>query len=120
VLGTELEAQVPVDAASLRVRGGGDRDGSLLDVPAQHDPTGPDAVGAGVLLQLCVTMPCSAWNCRCGRCPNQGCISIRCTAGVVPVASFRWVRWAEVKLETPVERTRPSSRTSITARQVST
>ena len=71
-------------------------------------------------LQLSVRIPCSAWKARSAACGKYGCSSTWLTAGTTPVSSMRRVSMGSVKLDTPTEPTRPSSRSAIMARNVST
>jgi hypothetical protein len=66
-----------------------------------------------------VTTPCAAWNERSGSWVRRGCSSTWFTAGTTPVASMISVRWFGWKLDTPIERTRPSAASLVNAFQVS-
>jgi hypothetical protein len=71
-------------------------------------------------LQLSVTIPSSACTFRSAACGKYGCISTWFITGTTPVSSTSRRRWASVKFETPIDRTRPSSRSRIIAFQLST
>ncbi|KAG1243006.1 hypothetical protein G6F65_022692 [Rhizopus arrhizus] len=70
-------------------------------------------------LQDSVAIPCLAWNARSSRWANPGCSSIWFTAGTTLDDSISRSRLACVKLDTPIERARPSSFISTMARQAS-
>ncbi|ODU25528.1 MAG: hypothetical protein ABT15_25930 [Pseudonocardia sp. SCN 73-27] len=71
-------------------------------------------------LQLSVTIPCAARNSRSAAWGKEGCSSTWLTAGTTPVSSASRVGCASVKSETPIDRIRPCSRSSIMARQLAT
>jgi hypothetical protein len=74
----------------------------------------PLAIGA----QASVAMPWRASAPRAASLPKKGWTSIWLTAGTTPVASMIVCRWSGSKLETPTERARPSSWSSVRVRQV--
>ena len=55
-----------------------------------------------------VAMPCSAPYARTSSLVKNGCTSTWLTAGMTSVSRARRRRWCGVKLETPIERARPS------------
>ncbi|NHC44465.1 DUF4192 domain-containing protein [Motilibacter sp. K478] len=63
---------------------------------------------APIGLQAWVTMPCSSWKARSSSCGSSGCSSTWLAAGTTSVSSNSRCRWACVKFETPIARTRPS------------
>ncbi|GAA4690006.1 hypothetical protein GCM10023215_28040 [Pseudonocardia yuanmonensis] len=71
-------------------------------------------------LQLSVTIASSACTSRSAACGKYGCISTWFNAGTTPVSSTSRRRWVSVKFETPIDRTRPFSRSRIIAFQLST
>jgi hypothetical protein len=135
VLLGELEVeQREVLAHPLAPRRLREDDVAALEVPAEGDLGRRTAEAGGDSLDhrwpttwplaigdhASVATPCLALAPRAVSLGKKGCASIWLTAGTTPVSATIRSRWPGWKLETPMERVRPASRSSTRVSQVET